>query len=205
MRALRPSPALVVAFLALAVALSGTAVGQEAVSSAARKITGTQVKDGTLQVKDLSKRARRSLRGARGPAGAAGAPGLPGAAGPAGPVGPEGPAGRDGTDATLPPVEALRTPAIDEDDWVPDTVRFWKDREVVHIEGTIQAPTFGEPHSADFFTLPEGYRPRVNWRLPIRVVNTPRQMHVDTDGRVHPLGDIEDSAVIWIFVSFRAA
>lgn len=55
MRPRRPSVALVVALIALFVALGGPA-------EAARLITGKQVKDRSLQVKDLSRRAVRDLR-----------------------------------------------------------------------------------------------------------------------------------------------
>src|SRR3954447_4302435 len=55
MRSRRPSAALAVALLALFVALGGPA-------QAARLITGGQVKDHSLQAKDLSRKAVRSLR-----------------------------------------------------------------------------------------------------------------------------------------------
>jgi hypothetical protein len=55
MRRLRPSPALVVALLALFVAVGGPA-------EAARLITGEQVKNHSLQANDLSRKAVRQLR-----------------------------------------------------------------------------------------------------------------------------------------------
>jgi hypothetical protein len=55
MRPRRPSAALLVALLALFVALGGPA-------QAARLVTGGQVKDHSLQAKDLSRKAVRSLR-----------------------------------------------------------------------------------------------------------------------------------------------
>lgn len=73
-----PSPAMLVAILALVVAMSGSAV-------AASLITSSQIKNGTIQVKDLSKSAVRALHGAKGSSGTAGAPGAPGATGPIGP------------------------------------------------------------------------------------------------------------------------
>ena len=54
-RLLRPSPALVVALIALFVALGGPA-------QAARLITGKQVKNRSLQAKDLSRKAVKTLR-----------------------------------------------------------------------------------------------------------------------------------------------
>src|SRR3954470_10525714 len=74
---LTPSGSMVVAVVALLVALSGSAV-------AASLITSKQIKDGTIQTKDLAKTARASLKGKAGPAG------------PAGPVGPAGPNGDTG-------------------------------------------------------------------------------------------------------------
>jgi hypothetical protein len=82
-RSLRPNPSMVVAFIALVVASGGTAV-------AATLITSKQVKDGTIQLVDISKAAKASLKGN---AGASGAPGAAGAQGPQGPQGIAGPAG----------------------------------------------------------------------------------------------------------------
>lgn len=84
-----------VALLALFLALGGTSyaartlVGKNSVGSA-------QVINGSLQTKDLSKKAKRALKGARGPRGAAGLRGTAGPAGPAGPAGATGPAGAPG-------------------------------------------------------------------------------------------------------------
>jgi hypothetical protein len=60
-----------VAAAALAAGASGTAVG-------AQLITGKTVKDGSLGVKDLSKKARRALKGNSGKRGLHGLPGLQG-------------------------------------------------------------------------------------------------------------------------------
>jgi hypothetical protein len=76
-RRLTPSGSMIVAVIALVVAMSGSAV-------AASLITTTQIKNGTIQTKDISKKARSALTGKPGPAGHAGpkgdagAPGLPG-------------------------------------------------------------------------------------------------------------------------------
>ena len=77
---------LVAAITAVVLVCTGSAV-------AVTKITGAQVADGSLQAKDLSKKARKSLkgkRGARGPAGPQGLPGAPGAPGAAGKNGADG-------------------------------------------------------------------------------------------------------------------
>jgi hypothetical protein len=71
------TPSMVVAVIALVAALSGSAV-------AASLITSKQIKDGTIQPRDLSKSARTAIGGASGPAG------------PAGPVGPKGDKGDPG-------------------------------------------------------------------------------------------------------------
>jgi hypothetical protein len=83
---------LVVSLLAVVVALNGPAVATVAAKAAAQ-ITGKQIKNGSIEAKDLSKAARDSLIGQQGPQGP---PGPPGPQGPQGPVGPiTGPAGGD--------------------------------------------------------------------------------------------------------------
>lgn len=52
-----------------------------ATAATAVVITGAQIKDGSIQVKDLSRKARISLRGQRGPRGPAGIPGPEGVPG----------------------------------------------------------------------------------------------------------------------------
>jgi hypothetical protein len=84
----RPSPALVVAIVALFVAFSGTATAALVMTGKNIKdgtITGKDVKNRTLGAKKLSKKTVRSLKGQRGPAGPQGVAGLQGPAGPAGP------------------------------------------------------------------------------------------------------------------------
>ena len=85
----RPSAGLVVGVIALAVAMSGSAV-------AASLITSARIKDGTIQLKDISKKTRTALKGQRGPAGAAGATGPQGAQGNPGAAGAAGAAGANG-------------------------------------------------------------------------------------------------------------
>lgn len=70
----RPSPALIVAVVAVVLAGAGSAV-------AARVITSKQIKNGTIQLKDLRKSTRAALAGGRGPQGAPGSPGSPGSPG----------------------------------------------------------------------------------------------------------------------------
>jgi len=87
-RKFTPSASLVLALLALVVAMSGSAV-------AASLITGKQIKDGTIQVKDISTRARAQLA-AKGTAGVAGPQGPAGPAGQQGGAGAQGPKGDTG-------------------------------------------------------------------------------------------------------------
>jgi hypothetical protein len=86
------SPALVIACLALAVALSG--VGYAALRLPANSVGTRQVINGSLLKKDFkSGQLPRGARGPRGFAGAAGATGAAGQAGPAGSAGAQGPPG----------------------------------------------------------------------------------------------------------------
>ena len=102
----RPSPALVVACLALGVALTGTSYAVTALPRSsvgtpqlkANAVNSAKVKNRSLKAADF---ARGQLPagaagpvGATGPQGAAGAPGATGAAGPAGPQGSPGLSGR---------------------------------------------------------------------------------------------------------------
>lgn len=85
----RPTPALVVALVALLLALSGSATAAIVMTGSSIKdgtITGKDVKNRTLGSKKLSKKAISSLSGKPGPQGPAGPRGPEGPAGPAGPV-----------------------------------------------------------------------------------------------------------------------
>jgi hypothetical protein len=68
------SPTLLLAVAAVIFAGTGSAI-------AARLITSKQIKDGSIQLKDLSKKARQALSGGRGPQGPSGFNGTPGAPG----------------------------------------------------------------------------------------------------------------------------
>ena len=92
LRRFRPSPALVVACLALALSLGG--VSYAALRLPANSVGTSQVINGSLLKRDF--KAGQLPRGARGPRGFAGAAGATGAAGPAGPAGTAGAQGPPG-------------------------------------------------------------------------------------------------------------
>jgi hypothetical protein len=99
---------MIIALTALVLAASGSAV-------AATIITSAQIKNGTIQLRDINSKARKALKGQTGPRGPAGAKGVAGArgatgakgatgatgargaTGPAGAAGATGPAGAPGT------------------------------------------------------------------------------------------------------------
>src|SRR5262245_43612890 len=88
----RPSPALVVASLALLVALGGTSVAAVKALAPANSVGSAQVINKSLLPIDFKTppKGPRGLPGKAGPAGPAGPAGAAGAAGPAGPAGPAG-------------------------------------------------------------------------------------------------------------------
>jgi len=105
----RPSPATVIASLALFVSLTGTGV------AATVLITSKQIKDRTIQLVDVSPRARVQLQGKdggqgdRGPQGPQGDRGPQGSQGQQGPQGPQGPAGAPAADVSWAFVSAVGT------------------------------------------------------------------------------------------------
>ncbi len=87
----RFTPAMVVAMIALAVALSGTAV-----AGTTKLITGSQIKNGTIKLVDLHSSVKSALLGHTDATGAEGPVGPQGADGPMGPQGADGPVGPQG-------------------------------------------------------------------------------------------------------------
>jgi hypothetical protein len=86
----RPSPATAIALVALFFALAGTATAARVLIT-----SSAQIKNGTIQVVDLTRNAQQTLRGRRGlrgPAGPQGPQGVQGPPGQQGPAGPPGPA-----------------------------------------------------------------------------------------------------------------
>jgi len=64
-----------ISLLGLVVALNGPAVAVDAAQRAAVQITGKQIRDGSVKLKDLSPKTRASLKGQQGPRGLQGPPG----------------------------------------------------------------------------------------------------------------------------------
>ena len=87
----RFTPAMVVAMIALAVALSGTAV-----AGTVKLVTGSQIANGTIKMADIHSSVKTALKGERGETGAQGPAGVHGAQGPAGPQGATGASGAAG-------------------------------------------------------------------------------------------------------------
>jgi hypothetical protein len=88
-----------VGYLALTVALSGTAYAQ---SLARNSVGAREIKTGAVRSSEVRNGALmlRDFRRGQIPAGPRGLPGVPGPTGPTGATGPAGPAGKDGTNGT---------------------------------------------------------------------------------------------------------
>ena len=97
----RPSPAMIIAVIALIAAMSGSAVadGVHAVAAKLKKgaVTSREIKDGSVRLADINKKDRATLKGATGAAGAVGATGATGATGAAGAKGDTGDVGATGS------------------------------------------------------------------------------------------------------------
>jgi hypothetical protein len=110
---LRSNAPMVVAGLALFFAIGGPSFAADAVSHAARVITGQQIKDNSVTARDIKNgsllaadfkagqlpRGATGAAGSQGPKGDTGVPGQNGAAGVQGPKGDTGPAGPPGAPA----------------------------------------------------------------------------------------------------------
>ena len=79
-----------IALLALFLALGGTTYAASTALIRKNSVASPQVVNGSLQTKDLSKKARKALKGNRGPRGLRGAPGAKGATGAQGVKGDKG-------------------------------------------------------------------------------------------------------------------
>ncbi len=101
-RRLRPTPSIAVAGAALFIALGGSAVAAQSLIQAEDiapgAVTSNAIRNGGVELKDLSTRTQGLLRGAGGVAGANGGAGSTGTNGTNGPNGPNGANGTNGVD-----------------------------------------------------------------------------------------------------------
>ena len=101
LRGLRPSPAMVVACVALLAALAGTSVAAVTVVIPRNSVGSLQLKANSVNSSKVQNGSllRADFKRGQAPSGPPGPPGRPGPAGPAGPTGPAGPAGPSGAAA----------------------------------------------------------------------------------------------------------
>jgi hypothetical protein len=90
-----------IALLALFLALGGTTYAASTALVGKNSVASPQVVNGSLQTKDLSKKARKALKGNRGLRGLPGAPGTPGAKGDKGDPGANGANGANGATSVV--------------------------------------------------------------------------------------------------------
>jgi hypothetical protein len=107
-----PSPALVIACIALAIALSG--VGYAAVTLPRNSVGAAQLKANAVNSTKVKNRSLKADDFALGqlPAGPMGLPGMPGAPGAPGPAGPQGPVGPSDVFVRVMPITATAVTAV---------------------------------------------------------------------------------------------
>jgi hypothetical protein len=175
----KPSPAMVVALIALVISLGGTsyaALQLPAGSVGAKElkknsVTSPKVKDGSLLVKDFSSSQRRLLQGPRGPQAGTGPQGPTGPTGDTGPIGPAGPANtvmrRDttGTDDTNAVVQCGGTDTVGTGKALGGGVSAEPDSPTVPHDATVElsAPANSSGTKAVDGQLPTGWIARMDW------------------------------------------
>ena len=144
----------------------GVLVASAGTATAAKLLTGKQIKNGSIARKDLSTGVRAELSESA----------KPGPQGPAGPAGPQGPAGAKGANGAVPVPEAPKRITSFLNDWVQFglvstdyPVTYWKDGfGVVHLSGGLKDGTVSDGvASVPIFTLPAGYRPATVQYVPV--------------------------------------
>lgn len=221
----RPSAATVMAFMALMVALSGTAVGEDAVSTAKKLITGKQIKDNSVSSRDIKNGSllAKDFKPGQIPAGPAGPRGEQGPPGPS-----TGPAGGDLEGSY--PNPKLRAPTFTrvgspgsqitcesshDGCWYNEgspTPLLGYARDpfgFVHLSGTVYwASTTGQdaPPMRMIFELPPGYRPDVPLTVPATVGGMARELEILRSGAVLLNAPVANySRLLLEGISFRCA
>ena len=124
-RRLLPTPAIVVAGIALSIAIGGSAVAATGMIQtrdiATGAVTSKTIRNGGIEPADLSARAQALFQGGAGTNGANGAAGLPGANGAAGAVGSPGASGSNGANGANGPNGANGANGVDGDDGIDGT------------------------------------------------------------------------------------
>jgi hypothetical protein len=208
----RPSPALIVAVIALVAATGGWALA--AIPARDGTVTACYAKSGgALRVVDAKKKCTKTEKrltfNQKGQDGRDGVNGQNGT---------NGKDGVNGTDATIPPVEGRHVvgqpgqPGF-QSTWTTSigfpAPSFWKDRDgVVHLEGdTFYGPPGTNPAFSTIYTLPAGYRPsgELRFMVPTATEGTLTTLRVSPSGAVRPeQANINGGSLTMDGVTFRA-
>ena len=108
----RRSPAIVISFIALIVAMGGT--GYAAIGIPTNSVGTTQLRNGAVTRQKIARNTLGALQGARGPAGASGQTGATGRTGATGPAGPQGATGVPGPQGLLGPTSGTSAGSVEE-------------------------------------------------------------------------------------------
>lgn len=151
----RPTPSIIIAGIALFIALGGSAIAAKGLVQskdiATGAITSPKIKDGAVELRDLSASTQQSLQGGGGatgatgepgPSGASGSNGANGANGANGPNGANGVNGVDGTDGI---------DGVDGTDGIDGTIQ-----PLSATQGTTALPTGTPPTTVVSLAVPAG-------------------------------------------------